>query len=417
MDFAAYDFWIKPIGLLILARILHENGFRLSLLDCLNRCDPAFGTENLKPEFFNGTGQFHRETIQKPDLFSSVPRRFSRYGLPLAVVQQRLSQLPCPDAILVTSGMTYWYPGVIEMIQRLKMFFPRTPVILGGIYASLCTDHARRKSGADLVIPGEGEARILEILESVNPSFCPINQHAVLSSDIPPLYELYPRMISAAILTSRGCPNQCPFCASQLLSSTFRRRSPDHVVNEIETLYHRGIRHFAFYDDALLFDSSDHIIPILEAIQNRQIDTGFHTPNGLQPGLIDERIARLMRKTGFRSVRLSFESSDENRQLSMGMKVSNDEMIQASKLLQKQGFSARELACYVLTGLPGQKREEVLESILFSYDLGMRVSLAAYSPIPDCYRAIRIQLPPERFPRTMHARYGSVFQNPVLPNA
>ena len=45
-----------------------------------------------------------------------------------------------PAAILVTSLMTYWYPGVVEVIRLAREVHPGTPVILGGIYARLCRD-------------------------------------------------------------------------------------------------------------------------------------------------------------------------------------------------------------------------------------------------------------------------------------
>jgi hypothetical protein len=39
--------------------------------------------------------------------------------------------------------MTYWYPGVVEAIARVRARFGAVPVVLGGVYATLCTDHAR----------------------------------------------------------------------------------------------------------------------------------------------------------------------------------------------------------------------------------------------------------------------------------
>ena len=39
-DFAAYDFWAKPLGLLSIASILREHGFNVSYIDCLDRFHP-----------------------------------------------------------------------------------------------------------------------------------------------------------------------------------------------------------------------------------------------------------------------------------------------------------------------------------------------------------------------------------------
>ena len=85
------------------------------------------------------------------------PGASGRYGISEADFRARLSRLPRPDAVLVTSLMTYWYPGVSAAIALVQEHFPGVPVILGGIYASLCPDHARAVSGADLVLPGPWE--------------------------------------------------------------------------------------------------------------------------------------------------------------------------------------------------------------------------------------------------------------------
>ena len=47
-DFAAYDFWAKPLGLLYLGSILEENGFRVDLIDLLDVHYPLLERSNLK---------------------------------------------------------------------------------------------------------------------------------------------------------------------------------------------------------------------------------------------------------------------------------------------------------------------------------------------------------------------------------
>jgi hypothetical protein len=55
---------------------------------------------------------------------------------------------PRPDIILITTMMTYWYPGAFDAIATLKKVFPGVPIVLGGLYATLCPEHADH-SGAD----------------------------------------------------------------------------------------------------------------------------------------------------------------------------------------------------------------------------------------------------------------------------
>ncbi len=152
-DFAAYDFFAQPLGLLYLAGLLESRGFEVNLLDCL-------GTPPKRSGPF-GTGRYPKEVLPTPPSLQDIPRRYGRYGISPAQFQAQLSRLRQPGAILVTSLMTYWYPGVVEAIRQVRLRFPGTPVILGGIYATLCPEHARRHSGADLVVTGPGEGAIV----------------------------------------------------------------------------------------------------------------------------------------------------------------------------------------------------------------------------------------------------------------
>jgi hypothetical protein len=88
-------------------------------------------------------GHFHRTPIPKPGALKGVPRTYCRYGVNPEFIRKDLESMPVPRAILVTSLMTYWYPGVQETIQLLGSVFPEAPILLGGIYASLLPEHAR----------------------------------------------------------------------------------------------------------------------------------------------------------------------------------------------------------------------------------------------------------------------------------
>ncbi len=379
VDFAAYDFWIKPVGLLTIGAALKEQSYNVSLLDCLDRHHPSL--PQYKDKSF-GTGHYFKTEISKPRQLSHIPRKYSRYGLPVQIVQQQL-QKHSPDLILITSGMTYWYPGVFQMIEVVRTIHPDIPIVLGGIYATLCQNHAETQSGADAVIPGQGIVESLNRADMVTGNQSNIEKYADFNASPWPLYDLYPKLDSAAILTSYGCPYRCPFCASHLLSPGFIRKDPIESAREIVRLYRlKSVEDFAFYDDALLYKKEEHILSFLEYMKEKQLPVRFHTPNGLQPKAIDMNLAQLMYQTGFQTLKLSFESTSPERQKSMGFKVNNEDLTNAVKNLFKAGFKPQQIGCYVLMGLPGQPIEEVIESVLFVYHLGVKVNLASFTPVP-----------------------------------
>jgi radical SAM superfamily enzyme YgiQ (UPF0313 family) len=143
----------------------------------------------------------------------------------------------------------------------------------------------------------------------------------------------------------------------------------------------KGVRDFAFYDDALLLDSEHHIKPILRSIGVHCPGARFHTPNGLHARFVDEELAWLMKNSNFRNIRLGLETIDSGRQKTTGNKVSKHEMEGAVAYLKKVGFSKKEIGVYLMYGLPGQQWEEVKDGVSFLKSLGVSIYLTEFSPI------------------------------------
>ncbi len=378
-DFAAYNFWIEPLGLLTVAAALRRAGHDVALIDCLDRRHPAAPAPQSRRDRY-GCGQFHKIEQPKPPALAHIPRRWGRYGLPLAVWNAELDAQPRPDAILVTSMMTYWYPGPFEAIRRVKARWPGVPVALGGVYATLCPDHARAHAGADIVFTGPGETQANKWIGDLggrNPKPLPATRPW-------PAHDLRRRQGYAAILTARGCPFYCPYCAvHQLGPASFAPRPPHQVVDEIAWCVDElGAQDIAFYDDALLYNADRHIHPILDGIIERGIKARFHTPNGLHARFIDRPLAQKLDQAGFKTLFLGLETSDPAQQQRDGGKINDRHFARAIKALYAAGFTARNLAAYVLIARPGQSVESVRATVAFAHRLGVRVEPAEYTPIP-----------------------------------
>ncbi|HEK86255.1 MAG: B12-binding domain-containing radical SAM protein [Candidatus Saccharicenans sp.] len=389
-DFTACDFWLKPLGLLYLASIIKKyTTFELDFLDCLDsrQIAPNYNFKRrVRPD---GRSSFYKEEVTKPDLFRPIPRKFSRYGLPWSQVEEWLNRLPSPpEAVLITCTMTYWYPGVQAAIELLRKKFGRVPIILGGIYASLCSDHAQRHSGADLIIKGPGENQILKVLEEiVGTGFIKEREKHIsfpsFDSLPSPAYELYKDNEVVCFMTSRGCPFNCSYCASRLLCPKFEPRAPEKVISEIVYFQqYLNPRQVAFYDDALLINKESHLKKILEAIIPLNTGLKFHTPNGLHPKEIDRDLAQLLKRAGFSSLFLSLETADSNLLAQTGPKVSPEDLEKALNNLEEAGYLRSEISVYLLVGLPQQNKTQVMESIEFVQKLGARPRLAYFSPVP-----------------------------------
>lgn len=389
-DFAAYDYWLQPLGLISIAGLLRQNGFHLSFVDCLDRSHPEMHIRHqgkmLKGNQAYGHGQFFKKEIKKPGQLISVPRRYSRYGIHPDILQKELKKVtPSPEAILMSTTMTYWYPGTSDTLLMLREIFPNTPVIIGGNYVTLCPEHAR-KLGADHYICGQGAKKVLNLLSRItgrNITFMPDEDD--LDQWPYPAFDLLNQRDYVCIQTSKGCPFNCSYCASNLLNKGFKRASPPRVINEIEHWVHMyGVKNIVFYDDALLFEPDNHMIPILRGIMEKGLKhISFHTPNGMHARFISSKLADLMFKTGFKTIRLGYETANPHRQTSTGGKVYDSELESALTYLRKAGFRSSDLGVYILIGLPGQEADEVKESIYRVVRLGGTPILSEFSPIPN----------------------------------
>lgn len=380
VDFAAYSLWVEPLGLLTVAGVLRQAGHKVALVDCLDRHHPDAPAPR-SPRDRYGCGPFLKVELSKPPVLAPVRRHWGRYGLPVEVFDAELAAQGKPDAVLVTSMMTYWYPGPFEAIRRVKGRWPDVPVALGGVYATLCADHARVLSAAAAVLPGTDELQALRWVNEVTGEsrglLCP-------PSDVFPAHDLRRPQGYVAVQTARGCPFRCPYCAvHQLCPSGFAPRPPERVAGEIAwCVQHLGATDVAFYDDALLFNAAQHIYPILDGLIERGLQVRFHTPNGVHARFIDRELAVRMRQAGFVTLRLGLETVDPDETLRDGGKVDEPSFAHAVEALFAAGFSAREVAAYVLIARPGQSVETARATVQFAHRLGVPVRSAQFSPVP-----------------------------------
>jgi radical SAM superfamily enzyme YgiQ (UPF0313 family) len=386
-DFAAYDLWVSPLGLLYLASLLRKNGCSVRLVNCLNPryrlTDKQSGVSTSKRSPY-GHGKFPKERIAKPPPLENVPRFYHRYGITPQIFAEEIRSGPNPDVILVTSMMTYWYPGVFEAIRMASEIFPGVPIVLGGNYVTLCRDHAAEHSGADFVISGEGEQNLPSLLKNLlGKDFDFLPKWENFDSYPYPAFDLLSPLLHIPILTSKGCPFRCTYCASPLLSPVFRRRDPILVADEIAFWHkHTGICDFSIYDDAFLYKPDEMAVPLLKEVLKRGLPCRFHCPNGLHLREVTEELARLLFQARFTTIRFGFETSDPKAQAATGGKATNEHIVNAVQWLRRAGYQEHDIGIYILCGLPGQTANEVRETIRFVRSCKAMPHVAEFSPIP-----------------------------------
>ncbi len=366
-DFTAYDFWLKPYGMLTIAGFIRQHA-DFALFDYLNRLHPFMTNSNLKTDIWN-RGKFYSETIPTPTCLANIPRHFQRFGLPRHLFQQFLQEQSHFDFAFIQTTMTYWYPGIREVIEDIRTFHPKAKIILGGNYATICPTHAKTLK-ADLLVEGTDLAPLWQF----------INLKPDLSQ--PVLWEIYDKLMVGVLKISDGCPFSCTYCTIPKVYGKFQPRPIDRAVNELKLLQNLNVSDIAFYDDALLSQPDKAIIPFLNETAKLKINVNFHTPNGLNVRFLTKPIADQIVACGFKTFYLGFESTSPHWHQQTGCKVSSDELTIAVKNLISAGADPTNITAYQICGHPKSDLKQLEESMRFVNSLGIRGMLADFSPIP-----------------------------------
>jgi radical SAM superfamily enzyme YgiQ (UPF0313 family) len=369
-DFAAYDFWLKPYGMLRVGGLFRSIA-ELSLFDYMDRSAPAFDFAFKKKtdQFFKGPYPFER--IPNPEPLKDVPRYYRRFGMPRKVFQDFLTNNRSYDVVLIQTVMTYWYPGYREVIEDIRRFCQRAKIVLGGFYATACADHAKLL-GADAVIVGDNLVPLWNLIGLTPPA-----------KSQPPIWEVYPKLDSAVMTLTHGCPFKCSYCYVPQSGQKFQGRPLNVCLDELKHLVNLGGKNIAFYDDALLHQPEQIIMPFLQAVLDNGIDVNFHTPNAMHARFITTELADLMVQTGFKTFYLGFESRSVAFHKETGSgKVVSDELATAVEHLKHAGADPNLICAYEILGHPRGNIQQLEESMRFANSLGIRIMLSDFSPIP-----------------------------------
>ena len=366
-DFTAYDFWLKPYGMIRAAGLLRGRAdFRL--FDFMDPFDVRVPAGHYRRDAW-GRGEFCSQIVAKPAVYENVPRHYRRFGLPREEFQKFLAREGRFEYALVQTVMTYWYPGVGEVIEDLRHFAPESKIILGGVYATVCSSHAQTLE-PDFIVEGLDLQPLWSYLRMAP------GERAL------PLWDLYPQLPAGVLKITDGCPFRCTYCTVPQVYPRFSARPIEQSLREFDFLVQRGAADIAFYDDALLYRPEQIFVPFLRQLVTRDTGVRLHTPNALNARFLTPEIARLMVRAGFTTVFLGFESSSYAWQKKTGGKVCSDELARAVDYFTSAGMETRHIHAYLIVGHPLAREQECEESMRWASRLGIRIVLSEFAPVP-----------------------------------
>lgn len=344
----------QPSGLLKISSYLKKAGHKTHLIDCTS--ESKSGKNSVYSKKLIGRrkcGNYSNEKVEEPVYL---------FGLGYDEFREELKNIKKPDLVMVTSSMTYHWIPVHKIIKICKEQFPEVPLVLGGIYATLCSEHAA-KSGADQIF-------CRNITEADD---CPAD-FSVL--DYSPEY--------ATIKTTRGCPNRCSYCAVHILEGNgFYFRNPESTFQEIVAKHEKyKIKHFIFWESNLLINANEHFEVILDKIIKRGLDIELVAPEGLQINLVTQKLADKMKMAGFIEIHLPLESTEKSMEKRFHRQLGAENLRSAINKFENAGFDRNQILIFILIGLHGQTLDSIISSLVTVWEEECVPRIMPFTPIP-----------------------------------
>lgn len=318
-----------------------------------------------------------------------------------------------PDMIGI-SAMTIEMPGASRIIKELRRLAPGAVIALGGIHPTALPRETLEETGADLVVRSEGETVAVNLAAEISggkPDFARVNGLSFFSngefistpdealiSDLdslpfpawnlmpPKTYSEFPwqlykrREVVAQILTSRGCPYKCTYCAASLMHRRrLRHRSAENVAEELRLLNRDfGAGEFHIIDDNFSVNKK-HALSVCEAIERGGLDMVWKMPNGMGADTITEELVSAMARAGCYQVGIAVETASEELQASIKKGLDLPRIKRSLALLKKHGI---ETYAVFVFGLPGETPESLRKNIKFMRLNFDHVSISYCVPYP-----------------------------------
>jgi len=183
------------------------------------------------------------------------------------------------------------------------------------------------------------------------------------------------------ILTSRGCPYPCTFCAGHLMTGKkIRLREIGSLVDEIELLINEyNFEEFIIEDENFTFYKS-HVLQFADELKRRKIKCFFSFPNGIRLDRLDEEIIARMAEMGTYVVGLGIESGSSKTLGNMKKKSDFDLIYDRVKLLKKYGII---VSGSFIVGYRDETIDDIKQTIKQAVRLPIDMAyLGNYIPLP-----------------------------------
>ena len=274
--------------------------------------------------------------------------------------------------------------------QIVKEINSAIKVVIGGVHASALPDETIKEKNIDVLVYGEGELTMLELvsgkaLKDITGIYYKEGGEIIknpprgLVKDIDifpyPLYEDLPIEkygteffgATLGIVSSRGCPHRCVYCAANTVHKRqYRKRSIENIIGEIEKLKTVfKAKRFTFHDDTFTMDAA-RTTAICETLIKKNLGLEWNCIT--RADKLTKPLLKIMKSAGCRTIQIGVESGDNEILRLAQRRETVEDAVRAISWTKEAGM---EVVGYFIIGLPYETRETIEETIRISKKLNI----------------------------------------------
>lgn len=335
------------------------------------------------------------------------------YGLNHSAIHKRISEFN-PDVVGVSCLFSNRAKEVLDICKIARNSVPNAHIVLGGQHPSGSPKLIQDRN-VDYILTGEADDSLVNLVKSINENknlsgvdgivlknqdvlpkryFPDVNKLPLPLWDLVHLDKYWDAGVSdyevgsdkkkkfMVLMTSRGCPNNCSFCTSSLMSGRkYRGRNLESVISEISKYEQEyGVNEIHFWDDNF-FANPKRTKSLLKYLIKEFPSMAFQTPSGSEINKLDGETISLLGKAGFKKIFLAVESPNPLIQEKyVGKKVNLDRVSAVVKEIRDTGMIVEGS---FMIGFPGETKEQIDYSFKMATEYGFdRISLSIVNPLP-----------------------------------
>jgi anaerobic magnesium-protoporphyrin IX monomethyl ester cyclase len=161
----------------------------------------------------------------------------------------------------------------------------------------------------------------------------------------------------STVMSTRGCPFRCEFCSNVVFGGSYRERSPENVVDEVEQVLRLGYDRISFADDVFTL-KKERVLRVCAEIRRRNLDFQWECLGRVDS--LDESVAQEMRGAGCTRIYFGVESGSQPILDQMNKRTTPEEARQAAEAAHRAGL---EVGAFFILGYPGDTDETVLATL------------------------------------------------------